>query len=48
MAENDTTGNASKDESYSILFALLSFGLLAATALVAIGGIYFNFINPSF
>ena len=46
MAKNVDSGNGS--ESYSALFALLAFGLLAATALVAIGGIYYNFINPSF
>lgn len=37
-----------KSNSYPGLFALLAFGILAATVLLAIGGIYFSFINPSF
>lgn len=34
--------------SYEALFVLLAFLISVATVLVAIGGIYFNFINPSF
>ena len=37
-----------KSNSYPALFALLAFGIMAATVLLAIGGIYFSFINPSF
>ncbi|HVY54549.1 MAG TPA: hypothetical protein VHC46_02235 [Thermodesulfobacteriota bacterium] len=48
MAKNDNSVSGSRDESYSALFALLAFALLAATALLAVGGIYYNFINPSF
>ena len=35
-------------ESYSGLFAILAFLILLATALLAIGGIYSSFINPTF
>lgn len=48
MAKNDNSGNGSTGESYDVVFALLGFGLLIATALVAVGGIYYNFIHPSF
>ncbi len=41
-------GNAKKSNSYEVLFVLLAFGILAATVLLAIGGIYYSFINPSF
>lgn len=41
-------GNTKKLNSYRGLFFLLGFGILGATALLAIGGIYFSFINPSF
>lgn len=40
--------NTKKLNSYPGLFALLALGILGATALLAIGGIYFSFINPSF
>ena len=35
-------------ESYSGLFTIASFLILLATVLLAIGGIYYSFINPSF
>jgi len=38
----------SKKPTYPALFALVAFAILGATALLAIGGIYFSFINPSF
>lgn len=34
--------------SYRGLFALVAFAVLGATVLLAIGGIYYSFINPSF
>jgi len=37
-----------KPNSYQGLFALVAFAILGATALLAIGGIYYSFINPSF
>ena len=40
--------NTKKPNSYQGLFVLLAFALLGATALLAIGGIYYSFINPSF
>ncbi len=42
MIERDETG------SYEGIFAILAFGILLATVLLAIGGIYYTFINPSF
>lgn len=43
MAENNGT-----PDSYPGIFAILALLILAATVLVAIGGIYYNFINPAF
>ena len=40
--------NTKKPNSYPALFALLAIGIVGATVLLAIGGIYFSFINPSF
>ena len=40
--------NTKKPNSYPALFALVAFAILGATALLAIGGIYYSFINPSF
>lgn len=40
--------NTKKPNSYEALFALVAFAILGATALLAIGGIYYSFINPSF
>ena len=40
--------NTKKPNNYEGLFALLAFAILAATVLLAIGGIYYSFINPSF
>ena len=37
-----------KSNTYPALFALVAFAILGATVLLAIGGIYFSFINPSF
>ncbi len=42
MSENNTT------ETYPGIFAILAFLILAATILIAIGGVYYNFINPAF
>ena len=42
MSENN------KPNSYPALFAVVAFAILGATVLLAIGGIYFSFINPSF
>ncbi|MFI5322597.1 MAG: hypothetical protein ACHQ6U_03490 [Thermodesulfobacteriota bacterium] len=42
-------GNADNQaNSYDAIFALLAFVLILATVLLTIGGIYYNFINPSF
>lgn len=43
MAENNSAPG-----TYDGIFAILAFLILAATVLVAIGGIYYNFINPAF
>lgn len=43
MSENTNNPN-----SYPALFAIAAFAILGATVLLAIGGIYFSFINPSF
>ncbi len=40
--------NTKKLNSYPGLFVLLAIGILGATVLLAIGGVYFSFINPSF
>jgi len=46
MAEKGNTEN--QRDSYDVIFALLAFALILGTALLAIGGIYYNFINPAF
>jgi hypothetical protein len=46
MAEKGNTEN--QGNSYDAIFALLAFALILGTALLAIGGIYYNFINPVF
>lgn len=48
MAQNGNSGNQGAGNSYDALFAVLAFALLLATALLAIGGIYYSFINPAF
>lgn len=48
MAKNVESGNGGSADSYDALFAVLAFALMLATALVAVGGIYYNFINPAF
>jgi len=40
--------NNNPPDTYDGIFAILAFLILAATVLVAIGGIYYNFINPAF
>ncbi|MCH7517663.1 MAG: hypothetical protein IH964_01370 [Candidatus Dadabacteria bacterium] len=47
MSEENTV-NQKKSNSYEGLFALLAFAILGATILLAIGGIYSSFINPTF
>ena len=42
MSENN------KPNSYQGLFALAALAIMGATILLAIGGIYYSFINPSF
>jgi hypothetical protein len=46
MAEKGNADN--QGNTYEAIFALLAFVLIVATVLVAAGGIYYNFINPSF
>jgi hypothetical protein len=48
MAQNGNTGKEGTGNTYDALFAVLAFALLLATALLAVGGIYYNFINPAF
>ena len=48
MAKNIDSGNRGASESYDAVFAVLAFALLLATALLTVGGIYYNFINPAF
>jgi len=46
-----TDNNASDQnmpESYSGLFGILAFLILLATVLIAVGGVYYSFIDPSF
>jgi hypothetical protein len=43
MADNNNSPS-----TYDGIFTILAFLILAATVLVAIGGIYYNFINPAF
>ncbi len=47
MSDNNASDN-NVPNSYPGLFAVASFLILLATALLAVGGIYFSFINPSF
>jgi len=42
------TDNNNSPDTYDGIFAILAFLILAATVLVAIGGVYYNFINPAF
>jgi len=44
----ENTANQKNSNSYEGLFALLAFAILGATILLAIGGIYSSFINPTF
>ena len=46
MAEKGNADN--QGNTYEAIFVLLAFALIAATVLLAAGGIYYNFINPSF
>ena len=48
MTDKNAAGNKNVPESYSLLFGILAFLILLATVLLAIGGIYYSFINPSF
>ena len=48
MAKKVNSGNGETANSYDVLFAVLAFALLVGTALLAVGGIYYNFINPVF
>ena len=48
MAKKVNSGNGGEADSYDALFAVLAFALLVGTVLLAVGGIYYNFINPVF
>jgi hypothetical protein len=48
MAQNGNNGRGGTGNTYDALFAVLAFALLLGTALLAVGGIYYSFINPSF
>lgn len=48
MTQNGNTGREGAGNSYDALFAVLAFALLLGTVLLAVGGIYYNFINPAF
>jgi len=48
MAQNGNTGREGEGNSYDAIFAVLAFVLLLATAFLAVGGVYYNFINPAF
>ena len=37
-----------KADSYEGIFTILSIAILLATLLVAVGGVYYTFINPTF
>ena len=44
----ENTANQKKPNSYEVIFAIVAFAILGATILLAIGGIYSSFINPTF
>jgi len=44
----ENTANQKKPNSYDGIFAIVAFAILGATILLAIGGIYSSFINPTF
>lgn len=48
MAEDTNVENNGSPNSYEGIFAVTAFLILAATILIAIGGIYYSFINPAF
>jgi hypothetical protein len=48
MAQNGNTGNPGAGNSYDAIFAVLAFAVLLATVLLAVGGVYYSFIRPSF
>jgi len=48
MAKKVNSGNGGAADSYDALFAVLGFALVIGTALLAVGGIYYSFINPVF
>lgn len=48
MAHNGNTGRDSAGSSYEAIFTVFAFALLLATVLLALGGIYYTFINPAF
>lgn len=48
MVEKTNIENNESPNSYEGIFAVLAFLILAATILIAIGGIYYSFINPAF
>jgi hypothetical protein len=48
MTDKNAADTKNAPESYGPLFGILAFLILLATALLAVGGVYFSFINPSF
>ncbi len=40
--------NQADPNAYDGIFAITGFLILGATVLLAVGGIYYTFINPSF
>lgn len=44
----ENTANQKKPNSYEGIFAIVAFAILGATILLALGGIYSSFINPTF
>ncbi len=48
MSKNTNLENNGSPDSYERIFAVTAFLILAATVLLAIGGIYYSFINPAF
>jgi hypothetical protein len=48
MTQNGNTGREGAGNTYDTLFAVLACALLLGTVLLAVGGIYYSFIDPVF
>lgn len=48
MGNKESSSKVKYDPVMTPIFTILGLGILAATALLTIAGIYYTFINPSF